>query len=207
MITNFYNYLVSACGMWAPSYLTILIKYRFSAITYSSSCKLKSDWLILHIASSFKPLGGNRNNGYIPVSFCGVILHEKYGLVLVKPCSNFLLEKIVVHLVRSACLSCSPNLYSFFSYKRPLVHILSHLHPFHALPSHVLKIHYKTIHSSVHLPCSFFDENFVDNFFFVAKRAIWKSTHPFWFCNSVFGMIGKAMAMAPQNKKKQKNLI
>lgn len=132
-----------------------------------------------------------------------MILHEKHGLVLVKPCSNFLLEKLVVHLVTVHCL--------FFFFLIPLVHILRHLHPFHAHPSHVLKIHYKIIHSSLHLPCSFFDESFVNNFFFVVKCATWKSTHSFWFYNSVFGKIGKAMAQkrteAPQKKKKQKNRI
>lgn len=116
MISNFYNYRFSACGMWDPSYLTFLIQYRVSAITYSPAFKLKSEWLILHISSSFKPLGGNRNNGYIPVSFCGVILHEKHCLFLVKPRSKFLIEKLVVQLEVN-CLSCSPNTHYFFIQK------------------------------------------------------------------------------------------
>ena len=70
----------------------------------------------------------------MPVSFCGVILHEKHGLVLVKPQKKFLLEKLVVHLVISTLSFVWSEPPLLFFYKRPLVHILSHVHPFQAVP-------------------------------------------------------------------------
>ena len=140
-----------------------------------------------------------------------MILHEKHGLVLVKPRCKFLLEKLVVHL-EVHCLSCSPNLYSF------LLLTKGHWYISWATYIHSTPFRYMSWKSTAKLsirlcilPAGSSTKILLIIYFFVAKRVTWKSTHPLWLYNSAFGKIGKLMARkrteAPQNKKKQKNRI